>query len=400
MLRIVSSLILAGLFSSPVHGRELQSNLTLLAVAAATDDLSSLVAAVQAVNYTEALNGTSPITVFAPANSAFDDVPSDVLAKLMSDAFKPHLKDVLQFHTYTGGAVSAADITNGQNLTMSNGENITFAVGSDGSVSITPAVRGGSASVVIPNVQAANGIAHVISTILAPTSITYSVLDALSSYPGLESLVQLVQFSGSAVTLTADDAAYTVFAPTDEAFSSVFNTLGEDAVAYLTSPEGLSLVKTILGYHVVPGVYSSEMLAATNGTVELETLSGYPINVTYSNGQVTVNGNATVIEADILNTGGVVHVLDGVLVPPIDIMAIIAGNETLSNSTTDETTDSPSTSTTAGGSGTGASGGSSSGSTNDTGSETDKSAGSGGMRNMAAVVVSSIGALTTWTMMM
>ncbi len=135
---------------------------------------------------------------------------------------------------------------------------------------------------------------------------------------------------------------YTVFAPSDEAFDA----LGNDTVNQLMAePDNLTL---LLQYHIVEGEYTAENLTTmtgnqtgnqteneTNGGIMdifggllggdggeeagnmtmLDTLSGESLNVTASDGEVMIE-NATVVQADINTTNGVIHIIDVVLVPP------------------------------------------------------------------------------------
>jgi transforming growth factor-beta-induced protein len=96
---------------------------------------------------------------------------------------------------------------------------------------------------------------------------------------------------------------FTVFAPTNEAFASLFATLGVSGVADLTKEQ----LQPILLYHVVSGNVISGSLS--NGTVS--TLNG-TINISVTSGEV-INGNSTVILADVQGSNGVVNALNNVL---------------------------------------------------------------------------------------
>ncbi len=101
------------------------------------------------------------------------------------------------------------------------------------------------------------------------------------------------------------DGPFTVFAPTDEAFSK----LPEGALQELISkPEEL---KKILLYHVVAGKVTSQQVT---GISEAETLSGKSIKVKVRDGKVYIN-DAQVIQADVMTSNGVIHVIDTVLLP-------------------------------------------------------------------------------------
>lgn len=99
----------------------------------------------------------------------------------------------------------------------------------------------------------------------------------------------------------------TVFAPTDEAFKN----LPADKQASLLSPENSSELKSLLSYHVVPGVITSRYLR--DGQT-LKTLSGESLQVSFKDGAYYVNG-AKITTPNVVSSNGVTHVVDKVLVP-------------------------------------------------------------------------------------
>lgn len=101
------------------------------------------------------------------------------------------------------------------------------------------------------------------------------------------------------------DGPFTVFAPTDSAFEE----LPEGAVSDLLAD--VEQLTAVLLYHVVPGTLSAEEVAERS---ELETAGGEMLSVTVENGDVFVNG-AQVIATDVEADNGVIHVIDGVLMP-------------------------------------------------------------------------------------
>ena len=118
----------------------------------------------------------------------------------------------------------------------------------------------------------------------------------------------LQAFEAAGLTRTVDGPGpYTVFAPTDEAFEQVPDAMME---GLFNDPRG-ALAEIAL-YHMVPGRYTVSDLAA-NTTVA--TVQGSPASVDASGGEVAVGG-AAVIRADIPAANGIVHVIDGVMVPP------------------------------------------------------------------------------------
>ena len=120
-------------------------------------------------------------------------------------------------------------------------------------------------------------------------------------------LVAAVQ-AADLVDALKGEGPFTVFAPTDEAFSA----LPEGTVDSLLMPENKDLLVSILLYHVVSG----KVLAAdVSGLDSAVTLNGASINISVSNSGVMIN-NATVVQADVAASNGVIHIIDTVLLPP------------------------------------------------------------------------------------
>mmetsp|Transcript_32524 Transcript_32524/g.68379 ORF Transcript_32524/g.68379 Transcript_32524/m.68379 type:complete len:148 (+) Transcript_32524:64-507(+) len=90
-----------------------------------TGNFSSLAGAIDAANLTEPLSGDGNFTLFAPINSAFEELPPDLLAKLTNETWKPQLQDILLYHLLDSEVLSA-DLIDGMTVTTCNGENITI----------------------------------------------------------------------------------------------------------------------------------------------------------------------------------------------------------------------------------------------------------------------------------
>ena len=121
-----------------------------------------------------------------------------------------------------------------------------------------------------------------------------------------KSLVKALEAS-ELVDALSRDTSYTVFAPTDDAFGK----LPESLLASLFQPENKEMLKTILLYHVVPGTLRAKEVSSVR---QLSTLSGEAIQIRTSDGGVKVD-QSTVVKANITASNGVIHVLDEVLVP-------------------------------------------------------------------------------------
>ena len=130
-------------------------------------DFTTLVAAVQAAGLEETLRGEGPFTVFAPTDDAFAALPAGTLDELLADPTGA-LTDVLTYHVVPG-EVLAADVVglDGQPVETVQGGTFTVNVGDDGSVTLTDA-SGNEVTVVATDVQASNGVIHVIDAVLLP----------------------------------------------------------------------------------------------------------------------------------------------------------------------------------------------------------------------------------------
>ena len=135
--------------------------------AIAAGDFTTLVAAVQAAGLEDTLRGEGPFTVFAPTDDTFAALPAGTIETLLEDP-AGDLTDILTYHV-VAGAVPAADVVglDGQQVTTVNGAAITVGVADDGSVTLTDAA-GNDVAVVATDVQANNGVIHVIDAVLLP----------------------------------------------------------------------------------------------------------------------------------------------------------------------------------------------------------------------------------------
>lgn len=132
------------------------------------------------------------------------------------------------------------------------------------------------------------------------------IVDTAVAAGSFNTLVAAVQAADLVDTLKGD-GPFTVFAPTDDAFAA----LPAGTVEELLKPENKDKLVAILTYHVVPGKIMSGDIAGKNVTVE--TVRGSSVAVNATNG-VKVD-NATVVQADIEASNGVIHVIDAVIMP-------------------------------------------------------------------------------------
>lgn len=127
--------------------------------AVADGRFTTLVAAVQAAGLVDALKAEGPLTVFAPTDDAFAKLPAGTVEGLLADI--PALTDILLYHVVSG-KVMAADVVTLDSAPTLLGKNVTITV-TDGKVYLN-----GNAQVIITDIEASNGVIHVIDTVLLP----------------------------------------------------------------------------------------------------------------------------------------------------------------------------------------------------------------------------------------
>ena len=151
----IASPVLAG--QSAVHDDESQKNVVQIAMA--SPDHKTLVAALQAVGYVDALSNAGPFTVFAPNDAAFAKLPDGTVEELIKPANKLKLQDILEYHVYVG-VIRENMIRGNMTLNQVNGKNVTVAKNGHGIE-----VNGAKVLAVVPT---SNGIVYVIDTVLLP----------------------------------------------------------------------------------------------------------------------------------------------------------------------------------------------------------------------------------------
>lgn len=265
----------------------------ILETAASAGSFSTLLTALDVAGLDQVLAGDGPFTVFAPTDAAFGDIPSDVLSDLLED--NDLLTSVLTYHVVSG-RVPASDVVSLSSAATVNGASVKIEV--DGG---TVFVDG--AEVVTTDIEASNGIIHVIDAVLTPEPIA-NIPQTAREAGGFSTLLAAVEAAGLTETLSGD-GPFTVFAPTDAAFAAIPQ---EDLDALLQDPEALAAVLT---YHVVSGDVRAAQVVQLD---EAQTVNGASVDIEVAGQAVTVDG-VNVVQTDILARNGVIHVIDQVLFP-------------------------------------------------------------------------------------
>ena len=134
--------------------------------AVAAGDFTTLAAALTAAELVETLKGTGPYTVFAPTDAAFEKLPEGTVETLLEDP-KGDLTQILTYHVVEGKVMAADVVTmDGQKVPTVQGGELTINV--EGEKDPLPDGAGGTSTVTAPDIEASNGVIHVIDTVLMP----------------------------------------------------------------------------------------------------------------------------------------------------------------------------------------------------------------------------------------
>lgn len=267
----------------------------IITTAVEDGNFNSFVAALGVADLAAALKGTGPFTVFAPTDEAFARVPDETLDALLEKENLPLLESLLTYHIVAGDlrAKHVAKLSHGTTL---NGQRVAFAA--EKSVLSVDGVE-----VAITDIECANGVIHVIESVLMPES---------------KSLVGVATGAGTFVTfLAAVEAAgltelldqkgpFTLLVPTDEAFAA----LPEGTLETLMKPENKKKLVALLELHVIDGRVYADQAAKLE---KAPTLHGAELSVEFTEESARI-GNAEVIDMDVQASNGVLHVIDAVLV--------------------------------------------------------------------------------------
>ncbi|MGB6036334.1 MAG: fasciclin domain-containing protein [Cryomorphaceae bacterium] len=257
-------------------------------------DHTTLLTAVDAAGLDAALQSESALTVFAPTDAAFEALPENFVAALLTDA-EGVLTEILQYHV-AGSINPSTTLSDGQLIETLFGEDVL--VEDDGSITIN------GANVTVADIATINGVVHVIDVVLVPEGAT-TIVDIVIASEDHNTLEQAVIDAELVDALSGEAGSVTLFAPTDAAFALVDPDELQDI---LDDPTGL--LQDVLLYHVIDGIVLEANVVSGN----VPTLFGEDISIDASSG-VIINGSATVIVTDLVGINGVVHVIDAVLIP-------------------------------------------------------------------------------------
>lgn len=288
-----------------------------LAANAATGEFSILIAALQAANpdIIKRLSSDREYTVFAPTDAAFTALLAELgvtAEQLLSD--KSTLSRVLRYHI-ARGRLEAAEVLASERIRTLQGGRLWQAGG------VLTDANGRTANIIQTDIQASNGVIHVIDNVVLPkpkpAEVEGSIVDA-----ALQVNADTGEFSILIAALQAANpdilrklsrtGEYTVFAPTDAAFLDLLDELGVTAEQLLSNK---ALVSRVLRYHIVRRELDSTAVLASE---RIRTWQGGRL---FQEGGVLTDANgrtANIIDVDIQARNGIIHVIDTVVLPKLN----------------------------------------------------------------------------------
>lgn len=285
-------------------------SMDIVGLARSEANLSVLAEAIDAAGLETTLRASGPYTVFAPTNQAFLDLLTELnLTKAQLLADKALLTSVLTYHVL-GTKVPSSAVPLGQAIsTVQKG--FFKAAASGGGLQITDG-RNRISKVVTADVPAQNGVVHIVDKVLLPADknvVQTAIALSQAAKPEFTVLVEAIVAADLANTLSGA-GPFTVFAPTDAAFTALLSELNITKTALLADK---ALLTKVLTYHVVPGLVLKAQVPVGSpiATVEKETFTvNASLAITDQRGR-----NANITATDVLASNGVIHVIDKVILP-------------------------------------------------------------------------------------
>jgi len=280
-------------------------SMTITDVTAGNADFSILVEALKKVGLDDDLASQSgEFTVFAPTNEAFAALLTELNVNGLNDLSDELLTKVLLYHVLSGTKM-ASMIETGYYSSLSAGPKDGYSLSLY--VDMAASTINKRAKITSTDIKADNGVIHVIDKVILPMSIT----DHAIANPIFSSLVAGVTKAELATSLADENAMYTVFAPTNDAFDAFFTE--KNATLDDLTKETLS---SVILYHALGDVVPAAMV--TDGYFStLSTAYDRGISVKIdTDGGVKLNSDSEVIATDVVATNGIIHAISKVITPP------------------------------------------------------------------------------------
>lgn len=277
---------------------------TITEIADCNASFDTLTAALESEGLDATLNG-GEFTVFAPTDAAFAELFADLGVTAEEFLARDDVADILTYHVLAGSVDAAAATTLAQSMnptaTTVQTSTITLSL-NDGDLFVN------RSQVTSADVEADNGLIHVINKVLIPPN-TFNVVETAQTDGRFDTLVAAVVEADLVDTL-ATTPNLTVFAPTDDAFADLLTDLNLTAAELLALPN----LADILTYHVLDSEIDSTTAVGAAPTT-LDPLSATAdLGVSYVDPTLFIN-TSEVIVADVDTSNGVIHAIDKVLIP-------------------------------------------------------------------------------------
>ena len=315
-------LLVVGFTSCSDDDDNVTSTPTTVVDVALANNLTSLAAALQATDLVTTLQGAGPFTVFAPSNEAFADLLTATGLDLenLSASEEALVRNILLNHVIIGENINSTALVNAGSgytntgATGPNGANLSLYFTTSNGVMLN-----GASTVTNADNTATNGIVHIVDEVIGlPTIATFATTN-----PALETLVAALSYADTGnptvpyINTVSDASAgpYTVFAPTNVAFSDVLAELGLSGFGEGMGELNAATTDAVLLMHIVSGNIQSSALP--NGEV---TTAGGGVITADNTAFTLTDPNSRVINivtslVDIQAMNGVVHVIDKVIRP-------------------------------------------------------------------------------------
>ncbi|MDZ7738942.1 MAG: fasciclin domain-containing protein [Bacteroidales bacterium] len=291
---ILLSLALIGAFTFTSCENEAEEEPKTIVDLAVDNGFNVLAVALTEAGLVDDLTGPGPFTVFAPTDAAFS--AAGINAGNVSGV--EGLESILKYHVISGKIMSA-DLSTGDVTMLSGAEAYIDAEN----------LMINDASITSPfDVEGSNGVVHTVDAVLLPPG--KNIVETAQASTELTSLVSaLTKFPDLVTALSDETGEYTVFAPTNAAFDALLTVIGQSSIDDI--PE--DVLESVLKYHVIA---SSEILSTDlSDGLTASTLNAEDITITEVGGSFLISG-VGINTADVMTSNGVVHIMDGVLVPP------------------------------------------------------------------------------------
>ena len=285
---------------------------SIVETAIANGNFTTLVSALQATSLDTVLaDESATFTVFAPTDAAFALIGEETINTLLANP--DVLSNILLQHVIVDSAVDSvtAFSLNGASVETAAMTSIALQINAT-----TDLLMFGGANIVMKDIYTTNGIIHVIDAVIVGDidipAPAMTLVDVAIANGNFTTLVAALQSTGLDTVLSDLDSDFTVFAPTDDAFSK----LPASTLDSLTSEQ----LSNILLYHVLPGeVLADGAITVAQSMENMITMAnGDKASLSFVDSMLFVNGSK-VSTADVMADNGVIHVLDNVLLPPAEM---------------------------------------------------------------------------------